>query len=70
MGALWLSQLEPGRNTPRSKFYTLILHWFRSCLSPKSIEIIYCPTQQQKADFKTKALGPTARACRLLSMGW
>jgi hypothetical protein len=28
MGALKLSQLEPGQNTPRSKFYALKSHWF------------------------------------------
>ena len=71
MGALRLAQLEPGRNTPRSKFYALKLHWFRSWLKPKEIEIIHCPTQDQKADFLTKPLGPTMfKACRILSMGW
>ena len=35
MGTLWLSQLEPGRNTPCSKFYALKLHWFCSWLKPK-----------------------------------
>jgi hypothetical protein len=30
MGALRLAQLEPGQHTPRSKFYALKLHWFRS----------------------------------------
>ena len=29
-GALTLANLEPGRDTPRSKFYALKLHWFRS----------------------------------------
>ena len=71
MGALRLAQLEPGRNTPRSKFYALKLHWFRSWLKPKAIEIVHCPTKDQKADFLTKPLGPTLfKACRLLSMGW
>jgi hypothetical protein len=71
MGALRLAQLEPGRNTPRSKFYALKLHWFRSWLKPREIEIVHCPTQDQKADYLTKALGPTMfEACRLLSMGW
>jgi hypothetical protein len=32
MGALKLAKLEPGRNTPRSKFYAIKLHWFRSWL--------------------------------------
>ena len=31
-GALKLANLEDGRNTPRSKFYALRLHWFRSWL--------------------------------------
>jgi hypothetical protein len=71
MGALRLAQLEPGRNTPRSKFYAIKLHWFRSWLKPREIEIIHCPTKDQKADYLTKPLGPTLfEACRLLSMGW
>ena len=28
MGAMTLVNLEPGRDTPRSKFYDLKLHWF------------------------------------------
>jgi hypothetical protein len=71
MGALKLANLEPGRNTPRSKFYAIKLHWFRSWLKPREIEIIHCPTRDQKADYLTKPLGPTLfEACRLLSMGW
>jgi hypothetical protein len=71
MGALRLAHLEPGQNTPRSKFYALKLHWFRSWLKPRHIEIIHCPTKDQKADYLTKALGPTLfEACRFLSMGW
>jgi hypothetical protein len=71
MGALKLAKLEPGRNTPRSKFYAIKLHWFRSWLKPRQIEIIHCPTKDQKADYLTKPLGPTLfKACRLLSMGW
>ena len=71
MGALRLAQLKPGRNTPCSKFYALKLHWFCSWLKPKAIEIVHCPTKDQKADFLTKPLGPTLfKACRLLSMGW
>ena len=71
MGALKLANLEPGRNTPRSKFYAIKLHWFQSWLKPREIEIIHCPTRDQKADYLTKPLGPTLfEACRLLSMGW
>ena len=28
MGALTLATLEPGRHTPRFKFYALWMHWF------------------------------------------
>ena len=71
MGALRLAQIEPGRNIPCSKFYALKLHWCWSWLKPKAIEIVHCPTKDQKADFLTKPLGPTLfKACRLLSMGW
>jgi hypothetical protein len=71
MGALRLAKLEPGQHTPRSKFYALKLHWFRSWLVPRQIEIIHCPTADQKADYLTKPLGPTLfEACRFLSMGW
>jgi hypothetical protein len=31
-GALTLARLEPGRTTPRSKFYAIKHHWFRSWL--------------------------------------
>ena len=51
MGALWLAQLEPIRNTPCSKIYALKLNWFCSWLQPKCIKVIHCPTQQQKANF-------------------
>ena len=54
LGALTLGTLEPGRHTPRSKFYALQMHWFRSWLKPKEIEIIHCPSKDQKADFLTK----------------
>jgi len=71
MGALRLAQLEPGQHTPRSKFYAIKLHWFRSWLTPREIEIVHCPTADQKADYLTKPLGPTLfEACRFLSMGW
>ena len=70
-GALILAKLEPGRHTPRSKFYAIKLHWFRSWLKPKSIEIVFCPTAEQKADFLTKALTKEVfERIRRLSMGW
>ena len=71
IGALTLAKLEPGRNTPRSKFYALRLHWFRSWSVPNKIQVIYCNTKDRKADYLTKALTPAPfEACRLLSMGW
>lgn len=71
MGALTLATLEEGRHTPRSKFYALKLHWFRSWLKPRHIEIVHCDTKDQKADFLTKPLGPIEyERCRQLAMGW
>jgi hypothetical protein len=71
IGALTLAQLEPGRHTPRSKFYALRLHWFRSWLKPREIEIVHIKSQDQKADYLTKPLtSQLFQRCRLLSMGW
>jgi hypothetical protein len=70
-GALILANLEPGRHTPRSKFYALRLHWFRSWLKPNEIEIIFISTKLQKADYLTKPLQSMPFAInRKLSMGW
>ena len=70
-GALRLAQMEPGRNTPRSKFYAIKHHWFRSWLKPKEIELEYIESKKQKADILTKSL-PCAdfERCRFLSCGW
>ena len=72
-GALKLGNLEEGRNTPRSKFYALRLHWFRSWLHRPAgdIGIEFIKTDLQKADMLTKSLGPSSfKANRMLSMGW
>ena len=70
-GALTLANLEPGRDTPRSKFYALKLHWFRSWLKPNKIKIVFYPTKSQKADFLNKHLpGPAFEDNRKLVMGW
>ena len=71
MGALTLAKLEPGRSTPRSKFYAIKMHWFRSYLKPKEIELEYIKSKQQKADIFTKAL-TTAEflRARKLTCGW
>jgi hypothetical protein len=70
-GALKLANLEPGRTTPRSKFYAIKFHWFRSWLKPKEIEIQYIETSFQKADMLTKSLStePFERN-RKLTCGW
>ena len=71
MGALRLAQLEPGRNTPRSKFYAIKYHWFRSWLKPNEIELEYIESKKQKADILTKSLGTIAfEDNRFLSCGW
>jgi hypothetical protein len=71
IGALTLAQLEPGRHTPRSKFYALRLHWFRSWLKPREIDIVHISTKDQKADYLTKPLtSQLFQRCRILSMGW
>ena len=70
-GALRLARLEPGRNTPRSKFYAIKHHWFRSWLKPKEIELEYIESKLQKADILTKSLGVVEfEANRKLSCGW
>lgn len=70
-GALKLAQMEPGRQTPRSKFYAIKYHWFRSWLKPNQIELSYIESACQKADMLTKSL-PTDvfERNRKLSCGW
>ena len=69
--ALILAKLEPGRHTPRSKYYAIKLHWFRAWLMPKKIEIKFVKTLDQRADFLTKSLAPALfKQNRFLSMGW
>ena len=50
-----LANLEPGRVTPRSKFYDVKVHWFRSMLGP-DIRVVRVDTKSQLADLYTKAL--------------
>ena len=70
-GCLKLATLEPGRMTPRSKFYAVKYHWFRSKLQPNRIEIRYVPTEEQRADLLTKALqGSLFQDNRKLTCGW
>ena len=65
-----LANLEPGRVTPRSKFYDVKVHWFRSMLSDK-IVVQRVDTKMQIADIYTKPL-PREDFERLRKMlsGW
>ena len=70
-GAMKLANMEPGRTTPRSKFYALRMHWFRSWLKPRDIVIQYINTKLQKADSFTKPLTPEPfESSRYMNCGW
>ena len=55
-GCLKLAQMEPGRSTPRSKFYAIKMHWFRSWIKARNLVLQYIDTTKQRADFMTKGL--------------
>ena len=42
--------------TPRTKYFAIKYHWFRSMLKPLSIEIVPVDTEEQIADILTKSL--------------
>ena len=70
-GALTLANLDPGQQTPRSKFYDVKVHWFRSHLKPNNIEVKKIDTKIQLADLFTKPLTKdTFSSLRKLLMGW
>ena len=71
IGSLTLANLDPGQNTPRSKFYDSKVHWFRSPLKPNNIEVKKIDTAGQLADIFTKPLVHTlfTRLRKLLN-GW
>jgi hypothetical protein len=70
-GALKLATLEPGRMTPKSKWYGIKYHWFRSKLKPNSIDIVKIASVDQRADFLTKSLRREKfEANRKLTLGW
>ena len=54
-GCLTLANLEPPRMTPRSKYYALKYHWFRTQLKPNNIIIHAIDTTSQLTDIFTKA---------------
>lgn len=71
VGALTLANLEPGRVTPRSKFYAVKMHWFRSKLEPNNILVVKVESKKQKADILTKGLRKEMfQDNRLLLCGW
>jgi len=70
MGALTLANLEPGRSTPRSKFYDCKVHWFRSHLDD-NCKVCKIDTKEQRADMFTKPLArETFCYLRKLLIGW
>jgi hypothetical protein len=70
VGALTLANLDPGQNTPRSKFYDSKVHWFRSHLSDEVV-VKKIDTKLQLADLFTKPLPrETFTHLRALLMGW
>jgi hypothetical protein len=71
MGALTLANMEPGRMTPRSKFYAIRYHCFRSKLKPNKIVVEKIDTKEQRADILTKGLPQaTFEHVRKLLCGW
>ena len=71
IGAQTLATLEPGHQTPRSKFYDVKVHWFRQYVKDKTIEVKRIDTSEQLADIFTK---PSPREpferIRKLILGW
>ena len=53
VGALTLGNLDPGQNTPRSKWCDSKVHWFRSHLN-LDVKVLKIDTKLQLADIFTK----------------
>ena len=65
-----LANLEPGRTTPRSKFYDVKVHWFRSHLN-EHLTVQRIDTKDQWADIFTKPLPTeTFEFLRKKILGW
>jgi hypothetical protein len=45
-----LATMGPGYNMPRSKFYAIKHHWFRSLLKPSEIELLLIESKKHKVD--------------------
>jgi hypothetical protein len=70
-GDLKLATLEPGRMTPRAKWYGIKYNWLRSKLKSNCIDIIKIASVDQRADFLTKSLRREKfEANRKLTIGW
>ena len=70
VGALTLANLDPGHQTPRSKFYDVKVHWFRSHLGD-DIKVEKIDTKLQLADLFTKPLPRDVfERLRKLMIGW
>ena len=54
VGALTLANLDPGQDTPRSKWCDSKVHWFRSHLN-SNIKVLKIDTKLQMADIFTKS---------------
>ena len=68
--ALRLANLLPGQFTPRTKHYSVKVHWFRSFLSD-TCRVVKIDTSEQRADIFTKSLSPdTFEHIRKLLCGW
>ena len=65
-----LANMAPDRTTPRSKFYDVKVHWFRSHLSD-SVTVKRVDTKDQLADLFTKPLPVEPfRHLRKKILGW
>ena len=70
MGCLTLANLDPGQNTPRSKFYDSKVHWFRSH-PDDDLTVEKVDTSDQLADLFTKPLPrKTFEKLRKEMIGW
>ena len=73
-GAVSLANLEPGQHTPRSRYYSVKVHWFKSHLTklgPESVTVEKITIAHQLADMFTKPLTRESfLRLRFQLMGW
>ena len=70
-GCKILANLKSQRITPRSEYYVIKYHWFRTQLEPNNIVIKSIDSIEQLADMFTKHIRRVLfEACRLKSMDW